>query len=303
MRESRSPPPKHLSLTPSLCKGTGFLVRYSITMLRKRGKTLPIILLFCLVLLLGKFLSNPLNSFFQKVFSPVEKYFWAKGQQTGTFFFYFFNAKGIYSENQLLKKQNAILSQKNNELISLSQENKELREAFDLGEKEGFSLLPCHIISKQAGEDTILVAKGSKDGLAQRMPVITASGILIGSIKKTNSNFSEVALITTKDFSFDVTVRVAEDPPSQAVALAKGEGNLSNLSLNYAEKTTPIPNETLVYTSSMGGNFPKGLLVGEMENVKDNPAELFQTGNIKPYFKKGFLDEVFIIQNFQSISD
>ena len=160
------------------------MAKYSITMFKKRGKTLPIILIFCLVLLVGRFLSNPLNSFFQKVFSPVEKYFWDKGQKTGSFFFYFFNAKGIYKENQFLKQKNSILSQKNNELLNLNQENKELREAFSLGEKESFSLLPCHIISKQAGEDTILIAKGSKDGLAQGMPVITSSGILVGSIKK-----------------------------------------------------------------------------------------------------------------------
>ncbi len=259
---------------------------------KKRGKVLPIILIFCVVLLLGRFLSGPLNSLFHKIFSPVEKYFWDKGQQTGTFFFYTFNAKGLYNENQFLKQQNAIFAQKNNELLSLAKENEDLRQAFALGEKEKFSLLPCHIISRVAGTDSILIDKGTKDGLAQGMPAITAGGILIGNIKKTSNSFSEVSLITAKDFSFDIIV-------GEAVALAKGEGGFG-LFLNYADKTITIPEKSLVFTSSMGGNFPSGLLVGEMQSIKINPAELFQTGEIKPYFKDNLLSNVFIIQNFQS---
>lgn len=229
----------------------------------------------------------------------MEKYFWDKGQEAGTFFFYFLNAKGIYNENQFLKQQNSIFAQKNNELLGLAKENEELKQAFNLGEKEKFSLLPCHIISKQADSDSILIDKGSKDGLAQGMPAITASGILIGHIKKTSNSFSEVSLITAKDFSFDVSIRIGTEPPTEAVALAKGEGGFG-LSLSYAEKTVSIPEKSLVFTASMGGNFPKGLLVGEVESIKVNPAELFQTGKIKPYFKESLLSGVFIIQNFQS---
>ncbi|MDD5738996.1 MAG: rod shape-determining protein MreC [Candidatus Pacebacteria bacterium] len=266
---------------------------------RKNKKVLFIILIFCVVLLLGKFLSNPLNSAFHKVFSPVEKYFWNKGQQTGAFFYYFFNAKAIYNENQFLKQQNAIFSQKNNELLGLATENEELRQAFGLGEKEKFSLMPCHIISKSAEKDIILIDKGSDDGLALGMPAISADGTLIGSITQTSHNFSEVSLITAKDFSFDVSVRIEADPPIEAMALAKGEGGFG-LFLNYAEKSTPIPEKSLVFTSLMGGNFPKGLLVGEVKSIKVNPAELFQTGEIKPYLKDNLSSSVFIIQNFQS---
>jgi len=275
------------------------MLRYNIVMPKRRGKILSIVLVFSIVLLLGRFFSNPLNGIFQKVFSPIEKYFWDKGQQTGSFFFYIFNAKGLCNENQFLKQQNAIFAQKNNELLGLAKENEDLKQAFGLGQKEKFSLLPCHIISKKANTDSILIGGGSENGLSLGMPVITASGILIGSIKETNNNFSEVALITAKDFSFDVSIRIVSDPPAEAVALARGEGGFG-LFLNYAEKSTPIPEKSLVFTASMGGNFPKGLLVGEVESVKANPAELFQTGEIKPYLKENLFSDVFVIKNFQS---
>lgn len=262
---------------------------------KKRKKVLSIILIFCVILLLGKFLSSPLNNTFHKIFSPVEKYFWEKGQKTGSFFFYLLNAKGIYNENQFLKQQNSILAQKNNELLGLVKENEDLRQAFSLGKKEKFSLLPCQIISKQATTDSILIDKGSKDGLALGMPVVTASGILIGNIKKTSNSFSEVSLISKKDFSFDIVI-------GELVALAKGDGGLG-LSFDYADKANLIPEKSLVFTSALSGNFPKGLLVGEIEKAQVNPAELFQTGKIKPYFKENLFSGVFIIQNFQSIGN
>ena len=274
----------------------GKMARYNIDMPKKRGKVLWTILIFCIVLLLGKFLSNHLNNLFHKVFSPVEKYFWDKGQKTDTFFFYLFQAKNIYNENQFLKEQNTILARKNSELFDLAKENETLRKAFALGEKEKFSLLPSQIISKQAIQDVILIDKGAKDGLSEGMPVITSSGILIGNIKKASNNFSEVSLITSKDFSFDVVVKIFGETTTELMALAKGDGDLG-LSFDYAEKANFIPEKSLVFTTSMGGNFPKNLLVGEIETSRANPAELFQTGKIKSYFKDYLRGNVFIIKN------
>ncbi len=262
-------------------------------MSKKRKKVLAIVFIFCVVLLLGKFLSNSLNNTFHKIFSPVEKYFWDKGQKTDTFFFYLFQAKNIYNQNLFLKEQNAILARKNSELFSLSKENEILRQAFDLGEKEKFKLLPAQIISKQATQDIILIDKGTKDGLSEGMPVITASGILIGNIKKTNTNFSELFLITQKDFSFDIVVQIAS---TTLVALAKGEGNLG-LSFDYVDRAVDLISEkSLVFTSALGGNFPKNLLVGEVENSYINPAGVFQTGKIKPYLTDYLRGYVFIIK-------
>lgn len=261
-------------------------------MLKKRKKVLSIIFIFCVVLLLGKFLSGPLNNTFHKVFSPIEKYFWDKGQKTDTFFFYLFQSRNIYNQNQFLKDQNVILARKNSELFNLSKENEALRQAFNLGEKEKFKLVPSQIISKQATQDVILIDKGTKDGLSENMPVITSSGILIGNIKKANTNFSEVSLITLKDFSFDIVVQIAS---TTLVALAKGEGD-SGLSFDYAEKTNFIPEKSLVFTTSMGGNFPKNLLVGEIESAQVNPAQVFQTGKIKPYLRDYLKGDIFIIK-------
>ncbi|MFH0740040.1 MAG: rod shape-determining protein MreC [bacterium] len=273
---------------------------------KKRKKILSIILIFCVVLLLGKFLSGPLNNTFHKIFSPVEKYFWDKGQKTDTFFYYIFQAKNICKENQSLKEQNTILERKNNELFNLAQENETLRQAFNLGEKQGFDLLPSQIISKQALADVILIDKGLKDGLSDGMPVITSGGILIGNIKKTSANFSEVSLITQNNFSFDVVIQISSttDPvrgsasngADELVALAKGVGGLG-LSFDYVDRAVDlIPEKSLIFTSALGGNFPKNLLVGEVENSYINPAGVFQTGKIKPYLRDYLRGYVFIIK-------
>jgi len=277
------------------------MAKYNIDMPKKRKNFLLIVFVSFFILLLGIFLSETLNGFFQKIFSPAEKYIWNSGQKTGSFFYYIFNAKSIFTENQELKKENTELSQKNEELFWLYSENQELRQAIGLSKVENFSLLPSSIISKQAGDDIFIIDKGSNYRVSQGMPVITSQGILIGTIKKANFAFSEVSLITGKDFSFDVSIRLQQATSVQAMALAKGKGNLE-ISLEYADKTFPISLGDLVFTSAMGGNFPKGLLVGKLLDVQSNPAQLFQTGRINPEFKNSFFSNVFIIQNFQSFA-
>ena len=179
-----------------------------------------------------------------------------------------------------------------------SEENEELKAALGLKDKEKFETVLAYVLSKQATDDVILIDKGFDDGLKQDMPVITSNGILIGKIKTCFNNFSQVALITAKDFAFDIKVQITEQ--EETVALAKGLGGM-RLALDFASKEKEIKPGNPVFTVALGANFPKGLLVGEIESVQKNDAELFQTGLIKPYFPDYFSGGLFVIKNFLSL--
>ncbi|MDD5433472.1 MAG: rod shape-determining protein MreC [Candidatus Pacebacteria bacterium] len=268
---------------------------------KKGRKILSIVLIICLFLAVGKVLSKPLTSAFHFVFSPLEKYIWAKGQETGTFFFYIFNAKDIYQKNIQLAKENILLKTKVNDLTEAGEENEFLKQALGFKDQGDFELALAQIISKGAQGDYILIDKGAKDGIALGMPVVSANSVLMGKVKSVSANFSQVALITAKDFSFDIEVG-NEDPQTETLALAKGQGNLK-LGLDFVDKNQIVQANSLVFTAPLGGNFPEHILVGIVESIQNNPAQAFQAGQIKPYFTDHLTQEVFIIKNFQAIQN
>lgn len=267
--------------------------------MKKRMKILSAILLVLLVVFVSVLLHSLFKNFFHNIFAPIEHHFWQKGQKTGSLFYGFFHYRIIARENQILLQDNSVLLQKINGLREIARENELLRQALDLRKREGFDLILSQVLSKEMGGDVILIDKGQADGLVKDMPVITSSGILVGKVKSVLNNFSEVLLITAKNFAFDVKVQL--DDLKETIALAKGQGELK-LVLDFADKQQEIKEGNPVFTVALAGNFPKGLLVGTMESVQKNPAELFQTGIIKPYFPDFLSKGVLVIKNFQAIN-
>lgn len=267
--------------------------------MKKRMKILSAVLLVLLIIFVSVFLRSLFKNFFHNTFAPIEKYFWQKGQKTGSSLYGFFHYKTITKENDVLLQDNSVLLQKINELREIAKENELLRQALDLKKREGFDLVLSQVLSKEFGGDVILIDKGQTDGIVKDMPVIAANGVVVGKVQTVFSDFSEVLLITAKNFAFDVKVQL--DDLKETVALAKGRGGLK-LSLDFADKQQKINQGNPVFTVALAGNFPQGLLVGTMETVQKNPAELFQTGTIKPYFPDFLSKGVLVIKNFQTIS-
>jgi len=198
-----------------------------------------------------------------------------------------------------LKKENEELKLKIQELIAenvalkeLKKENEILRTALELGLQEEFKLEICQVIGKDISSDTILINEGFKDGLTKDSPVITQQKILVGRISEVYKNFSKVQLITQKDTSFDAKILDTE-----ISGLIKGEGNL-RLFLDLIPPEKEIKKGDVVITTVLGGIFPRGLLVGEIEKVIKSDIEIWQQAKVKPAFNIEGLETLFIITEF-----
>lgn len=121
-------------------------------------------------------------------------------------------------------------------------------------------------------EEIYIIDKGSKDGVKPNMTVITTEG-LVGYIESTTETTSK--LISILDAGNSVSSRSTR---TRDAVICKG-----NLSLKDEEKlkitSIPIGVEFVegdkIETSGMGGVYPKGIAVGEIEEfiVKKNPTE------------------------------
>ena len=223
---------------------------------------------------------------------PIQKTFWKMGDEISDFFEMVSEMRDLKKENEELKLKIQELTAENVALKELKKENEILRTALELGLQEEFKLEICQVIGKDISSDTILINEGFKDGLTKDSPVITQQKILVGRISEVYKNFSKVQLITQKDTSFDAKILDTE-----ISGLIKGEGNL-RLFLDLIPPEKEIKKGDVVITTVLGGIFPRGLLVGEIEKVIKSDIEPWQQAKVKPAFNIEGLETLFIITEF-----
>lgn len=276
--------------------GTGFCfglilgriscMRVDFNKINKKRRVLVGVVTVVLVIVLLNVFQKEVKGFFYYISSPVQKVFWRAGERSAGFL------ESIMRMGNLKNKLNE-LTLKNQELITkivyleeLEKENKVLREALRIGLQKEFRLALAQVIGKDISQDSILINKGVQDGLLKDMPIITEQNVLVGRVISVYDRFSKVMLISHKDSSLDAEFGVV-----------RGQGNF-NLLFDLIPREQEIFPGDMVVTSGFDNDFPKGLLIGQIKEVKKNDVEPFQQAEIEPAFNISRLDKVFVILEF-----
>jgi len=263
--------------------------------LRPKRKILILIIIIGLLLIFSlNLFQKEVKCFFYFISSPIQKILWRAGDRLSDFFEMIDKTENLKKENEELKLKNQELISQIAQSIELEKENKVLREALGIGLEKEFKLAMAEVISKDISQDSILINKGFEDGITNNLPVISQQKNLIGRIGEVYENFSRVILIFNKESSFDAKILEAKEDISGAV---KGKGNLQ-LFLDLVPREKEIKEGDFVITTSLGGIFPRGLLVGQIEKVLRNDIEPFQQAKIKPALDIKNLEIVFIISEW-----
>lgn len=238
------------------------------------------------------FYQNEIKNFFYLTSQSFQKNLWVKGGNVSDF------SKSLF-KNAVLKKENEELKKYNQELLGqivslkgLEEENKTLRDALDAGLQKEFKLVTADLIGKDSSGDFLLINRGSVDGLSVGMPVITAQKILVGKIGEIFENFSRVILISHPQSSFPAQIYEKE-----ITGVVKGGGNLQ-LFLEKVPRDPETKEGDLIMTTSLGGNFPKELLIGRIGKIQKSDIEPLQKVEISSFLNIGELEIVFVITNF-----
>lgn len=188
----------------------------------------------------------------------------------------------LEAENQQLKS----------DLIRLEEvrlANQRLRELLDFREAIKLPALPAQVIAEDASSwfRTVVIDKGSEDGLREGLPVVVAAGV-VGRTLEVSSYQSRVLLIT--DASSAVAVLVQS---TRSRGVCRGEGDI--LSLDYLLRREDIREGDQVITSGTGGIYPKGLPVGRVVEVRRGDFGLFQAVRVEPAVDFSRLEEVLVL--------
>lgn len=167
------------------------------------------------------------------------------------------------AEVTMLRKQNDEMRAALAKLEEERQENVRLRGLVKLPESVKSGSVASHVIGRSTDvwEGTVVIDRGSSDGVRAGTPVVAAQG-LIGQVAVTAPNSSQVRLITAQTSGVAVVVQ-----STRATGVVRGsvEGKLT-LEF-YAGKQLPKPGDVLI-TSGLGGAYPKGLVVGDVKQAE-----------------------------------
>lgn len=135
----------------------------------------------------------------------------------------------------------------------------------------------------------LILNKGTKHGIAANMPVVTHRGV-VGRIVSAGWSSSKTLLITDIRSAVD---GIAQETRDSLVAVGS---NSPTLEVKYLSFNSKAKNGDIVISSGLGGIFPKGLLVGVLENVTPVSGSLFLSAQLRPAEDFNRLEEALILK-------
>ena len=167
--------------------------------------------------------------------------------------------------------------------VHLEEEIEQLRDALDLNQTlTGYDVVNATVINRNKSYwyQTLTIDKGKKDGLKKNMVAITKDG-LIGKIQKVTNYSSEIKLITANDINNKVSVSIATTS-GETTAILSGYDKDNNLVLiSGVDSLVEIKVGDVVTTSGLGGMFPRGIYIGEVETITNDKYGLSKTLGVR----------------------
>ncbi|WP_027409460.1 rod shape-determining protein MreC [Anoxybacillus tepidamans] len=228
----------------------------------------------------------------------VQLLFHKPAQLVAGFFENVQDIKNTYKENKLLKERLEEYVMLEAEVQTLKKENEELRAILDKKESlRDFIPIEATVIGRnpERWQETVIVNKGEQQGVKKDMAVITPSG-LIGKVQHASQFTSTVQLLSSVDQKNLISAYVQGKAGSVFGLIEGYDEKRKALLLKRIPFDAKIEKKQLVMTAGLGGVFPKGLPIGEVEEVVPDEYGLTKMAYVKPAANFYDVDEVIIVK-------
>lgn len=251
-----------------------------------------IIFLFALIVLVFLYNSFLKNLTLQTI-SPIQKRFYNIGSIIGEKLSPFFVKKDLIEENKELRSKLAKLYKENVDLKLRERDYQILKTQLEFLEEKDYQYILAQVIGKtpEPLSQTLIINRGSQDGLKEGLAVTIDDGILIGKLTKVDKNTSQVLLLLDHQSRVAALVqrsisqkdKISQSANSEALApgIIKGQFDLS-LIMDLIPLDKKITPDDPVITSGLEPDIPAGLLIGYVESVETSPNQLFQKAIVRP---------------------
>lgn len=198
--------------------------------------------------------------------------------------------QNVAEENRFLRRQ---LTETSLQLVWLNEarrENQRLRELLGFEPPENFRLVPVKIVSlyQQLYPVAAIVNKGSNDGIRANLAVVNRYG-LAGKIVDVMTNYSTVQLLS--DPSNAVSGRVGDSRQIGIVRFSPQRG----LYMDNLPADAQVKKGDLIISSGLGGIYPPGLAIAQVDSVHANAGEILKRVNLRPAVNFFEIDELYVL--------
>jgi rod shape-determining protein MreC len=196
--------------------------------------------------------------------------------------------RGLREENRRLKEEISLLRR-------AAEQRREKEQAYDRlsalleFRKGGFTpSTAAAVIGHDATNlfDTVLIDKGTADGLSPGMAVATPAGV-VGKTIKVYRSTARVLLLSDRSSGIAAIVQRTRD---QGIVRGLGGGTCE---MKYLSRQADIEVGDEIVTSGMAGIFPKGMLLGRIVAVRRG-GDLLQNVSVSPTAALEKLEEVVV---------
>jgi rod shape-determining protein MreC len=190
-------------------------------------------------------------------------------------------------ENQQLRSQ-AVQS------LAVARENDQLRALFGWQRQSPWQLKLANVVMRDPVNwwRTVQIDLGSRDGIRENLPVITAAG-LIGRVSSVSLTRSQIVLIGDPNCRVSATVENAAR--DMGVIIASGPIDTSLVNLTYLASSANLKAGQSVVTSGLGGVFPKGIPIGQIVYSSSVEYGLYTEAQVKLNANLGSLEQVWVL--------
>ncbi len=239
-----------------------------------------------------RFLMQPLRVVFSTIAWPVQRVFSGVAFQMRDGVAFLSSIGTLKQENERLTQENVRLAGEHIQWQAVTAENDELRREIDLLPRTSFRLQPAEVIGRDAAGlgNWLTIDQGSAQGIEPGMPVIVYGSILVGRVVDVFPQSARVMLLThPESLVSGVTVE------GSAQGIVKGEYGLGILFDMVLQDASVRAGNQLI-TSGLGGEFPKNLIIGTIQDTRSSPDHLYQRASVVSPVNFDSLRYVFIIQ-------
>lgn len=206
----------------------------------------------------------------------------------------FFETLGSLSRlsqaNQSMQQE---LSEKAAELARLKEvetENQLLRNQLGFSANNASPLIGAHVVA-YAGDNarrTLLIDRGSRDGVVVGQAVVS-SGSLVGKVERVTDGTAVIFMVSDPEFRVQVISQT-----DRARGIARGQLGTGLRLEQVAQSDSLTAGDTILTAGS--DRIPKGILIGQVENIDRSDNELFQAANVRSSVNLSRLELVFVVK-------
>jgi rod shape-determining protein MreC len=248
--------------------------------LNKNSKqiVLSVVIIFLLFFLHYLGVLRPIENSVIYLTKPFLRVFYGASNWVGTNYLDYRSKQSLIEENNELKNQLLTLIKEKSVYQVEAEENEFLKSQINFSKnlKNEFEVARVIGQNTELTQNSLIIDKGESSGLIVGLPVLGDNGVLIGKVYKVNKT-SAMVLLINDDLS-KVSVKVLNG--AKTIGLVEGEYGIG-IKMRFIPQSETVKVDDIVVTSGLEQAIPKGLVVGQIKKVKQEPEQLFQEASIE----------------------